>query len=225
MLYYIAAEYDMKRKFAFFVLIVFALTTYSQVLLREREKIEKQSKLFFKKIDLKIPDFRKVDYYVKNGKYLPAYLSLSEYISKSPVLEEILSHFKEKNSLLIEKFNKYKNSLKIDNYLEVIKKLDINRLKFLLLVLCSLYDDYGNNILFANDAFHQWNIILSVTETVYKTKNTPEESTAILYISSQFKFFKKFRKWQKRVEKNLVKINLDVTVSEEVRFVLENISK
>lgn len=213
----------MKKIFTVFLLYLSVFSSYSQVLLREREIIEKQSKIFFKKVDLRLPALIKANYFVQSGKYLPAYLCLSEYITKSPFLGEILPQFREKNLPLIEEFNKHKISLKIENYLDVIKKLEINRLKFFLLVLGSICNDYSNNILFGSDAYHQWNILLSLTEAVYKAKSSSAESTAILHLSAQFEFFKKFKKWRKRVEKNSGKIDLKVISDEDVHLVFLNI--
>lgn len=213
----------MKKIFPVFLLYLLVFDSYSQGLFPEREKIEKQSKLFFKKVDLHAPALTKVDFYVQSGRFLPAYLCLSEYMAKSPFLEKLLLRFKEKNLPFIEEFNRHKISLKTENYHDVIRKSGISRLKFFLLVLFSICDDYSKNILFGSDAYHQWNILLSLTEAAYKAKSSAAESTALLYISATFTFFKRFKKWQKQVKKNLEKIDLKAITDEDVRLVLQHI--
>ena len=215
----------MKKVLAVFVFFLFAFNVYAQVLFRDKEEIEKQSKIFFKKIDLRLPGLLKADFYVKSGKYLPAYLCLNEFITKFAFLKDILPRFKEKNSHLVKEFNKHKIALKIKNYGDIRRQLKANRLKFFLLVLSSMYDDYANNILFGKDAYRQWNILLSIAEEVYKAKNKPAECTAILYVFSRFEFFKKCPKWQKKVEKNLKEIDHTALADEDTGLILSKLLK
>jgi hypothetical protein len=215
----------MKKIVAGSIIFLFVLNSYTRILFRDKEKIDKQSKIFFKKIDLQSPDLIKAGYYVESGKYLPAYLCLSEFITKFSFPGKILSRFKEKDLPLLKEFNVHKFSLRIENYDAVRRKLKLSELNFFLLILCSMYDDYSNNILFGKDAFQQWNILLSITETAYKAKNNSPGHTAVLYVFSRFEFFKKCTKWRKKVEANLAKINLKGLVDEEAGFILSELLK
>lgn len=204
---------------------LFLVSLYSQVLFQERKKIAGQSKVFFKKTNLRSPDFIKADFHVKAGKYLSAYLCLSEYITKSPFIKKISLRFKGKNGPLNETFNSHKISLKMENYPVVRRELKTTRLKFFLLILCSICDDYADNILFGKDAYHQWNILLFMTEAAFKAKSGLLENRAILFISSHFDFFKKCGKWRKRAERDIEKIDRDTITDGDVRFVLKKILK
>ena len=213
----------MNKGLIVFIFFLFVFGLSSQVLLQEREKIAKQSKIFFKKTNLRSPDLIKADFYVKSGKYLPSYLCLSEHIGKSPFIKKISRQFKENNGTLREIFNNYKFSLKMENYPAVRRELKTKRLKFFLLILCSIYDDYTDHILFGKDAYHYWNILLFMTEAALKAKKDLPENRAILLISSHFDFFKKCGKWRKRAEKDIEKINLDKISDEDARFILKKI--
>lgn len=215
----------MKKVLAVFLFFLFVFYIYTQILFRDKEEIEKHSKIFFNKVDLRLPDLIKANFYFKSGKYLPAYLCLNEFITKLAFLNDILPRFKEKNSLLIGEFNKHKVALRIESYRDVQQQLKTNKLKFFLLILSSMHDDYANKILFGKDAYRQWNILLSIAEEVYKAKNSPVESTAVLYIFSRFEFFKRCPKWQKKVEKNLKKIDLSALADEDAGLILSKLLK
>jgi len=215
----------MKKVSAVFLFFLFVFNIYTQVLFRDQEEIEKQSKIFFDKVNLRLPDLIKADFYVKSGKYLPAYLCLNEFITKFSFLNDILPRFKKKNSLLVKEFNKHKIALKIENYRDIRQQLKTGTLKFFLLVLGSMYDDYANNILFGKDAYRQWNILLSTAEEAYKAKNNPAESAAILYVFSRFECFKNCSKWQKKVEKNLKEIDRADLADEEAALILKDFLK
>jgi len=215
----------MNKGLIVFVFSLFVFGLYSQVLFQERGKIAKQSKIFFKKTNLRSPGFIKADFYVRAGKYLPAYLCLGEYIGKSPFIKKISLQFKGQNGPLRETFNSHKISLKVENYTTVRRELKTKRLKFFLLILCSIYDDYADHILFGKDAYHLWNILLSMTEAAFKTKSGLPEDRAILFVSSHFDFFKKCGKWRKRAERDIEKINRDTITDEDARFVLKQILK
>ena len=215
----------MKKILAVFLFLLFVFNLYSQVLFRDKEEIEKQSKIFFNKVDLRLPDLIKAAFYVKSGRYLPAYLCLNEFITKFAFLKDILSRFKKKNSHLVKEFCKHKITLKIENYRDIRRQLKTNKLKFFLLILSSMCDDYENKILFGKDAYRQWNILLSITEEVYKAKKNPVECTAILVIFSRFEFFKKCPRWWKKVEKDLKKTDRAALADEDAGLIFSKLLK
>lgn len=179
------------------------------VLFPEREYVKKHSELFFKKVNLGFPPLSRVEFFVKSETYPSAYINLSETITKNRYLEKILPWFGEQNYSLIETFNeKFKETLTIETYPQTLKQLNISNVKFLLLLVHTIYDDYHKSRLSGDNAFKLWNILLNSTETAYKEKDNPVERAAVLRLSSHFVFFKKAEKWKKKAQKLLKKIPL-----------------
>jgi hypothetical protein len=197
----------------------------SEVLFPGREYVKKQSEVFFKKVDTKHPSITKVDFFTRSEAYLSAYLNLTIYVIKNNYLKEKLLLFEKENLPYIEKFNQYKQKLKIENYLGVRDELKVTHLKFYLLVLYTLFNDYQNNKLSGNNAFILWNILLAITESTYKSRNKTAENAAILEISSHFVFFKKHKKWQKKAKKMLRKIDLKSAADKDVQAVFTGVMR
>jgi hypothetical protein len=143
----------------------------SEVLFPGREYVKKHSEVFFKKVDTKHPVIAKVDFFTGSEAYPSAYLYLTIYVIKNNYLKEMLPLFGKENPLYIEQFNQYKQRLKLENYLNARKELNVTHLKFYLLVLYTLFNDYQNNKLSGNNAFNLWNIMLAITENTYKNRN------------------------------------------------------
>ena len=209
------------------ILLAAASQTYTcpreekEALFPGREYVKKQSEVFFKKVDTKHPSITKVDFFTRSEAYLSAYLNLTIYVTKNSYLKEILPLFEKENRLYIEKFNKYKEKVKLENYFYTGKELKVTSLKFYLLVLYTLFNDYQNNELSGNNAFNLWNILLAITESTYKNRNKTAENAAILEISSHFVFFKKHKKWQKKARKMLKKIDMESISDKDVIPILK----
>jgi hypothetical protein len=179
------------------------------VLFPEREYVRKHSEIFFKKVNLGFPPLSRVEFFVKSETYPSAYINLSEAITKNEYLQKILPRFGEQNYSLIESFNgQFKEALTIETYPQTLKKLNISEVKFHLLLVHTIYNDYHKSRLSGDNAFKLWNILLKLTETVYKEKGNPVERAAILSLSSHFAFFNKAEKWKKKARKLLKKIPL-----------------
>jgi len=177
------------------------------VLFPEREYINKHSVLFFKKVNLSFPPISRVDFYVKSGTYRSAYINLTETVTKNQYLKEILPRFGEDNRSLIETFDeKYKKNLEIETYPQVLQQLKITHVKFHLLLVYTIINDYNTSSLSGKNAFKLWNILLKTTEKAYKEKGKTADRAAILSLSSHFVFFKKAKKWEKKARKIMKKI-------------------
>lgn len=177
------------------------------VLFPKREYIKKHSEVFFKNINLNFPPIARVDFFVRSNAYRSAYINLSESISKNQYLGEIMPRFEENNRGLIDMFNeKYKEKFRVDVYPRWLEEEKVSKLKFQLLVIYSIYNDYHNSALSGDNAFRLWNIFLKMTEAVYKDKEKTAEKAALLRFSSHFVFFKKAEKWKKKADKILRKL-------------------
>lgn len=193
------------------------------VLFPEREYVKKHSEIFFKKVNLGFPLLSRVEFFVKSETYPSAYINLSETISKIEYLQKILPRFGEQNYSLIESFNdQFKETLTIETYPQTLKKLNISEVKFHLLLVHTIYDDYKKSRLSGDNAFKLWNILLKSTETAYKEKGNPVEKAAILSLSSHFVFFNKAEKWKKKAQKLLKKIPLSSINDPDASLILGN---
>jgi hypothetical protein len=170
----------------------------SEVLFPEREYVKKHSLVFFKKVNIEHPAIPRVAFFTRSDAYLSAYLYLTTYITKNAFFKEMLPSFQQENLQYIEAFNRNKQKLKIENYLDIQKELKMNNLKFYLSILYTLFTDHQKNKLSGNDAFKLWNILLAITESAYKGKPKTGENAEVLKISAHFVFFKKYKKWQKK---------------------------
>jgi hypothetical protein len=193
------------------------------VLFPEREYVKRHSEIFFKKVNLGFPPLSRVEFFVKSETYPSAYINLSETISKNEYLQKILPRFAEQNYSLIEIFNnQFKGNLTIETYPQTLKKLNISEVKFHLLIVHTIYNDYHKSRLSGDNAFKLWNILLKSTETAYKAKGNPVEKAAILSLSSHFVFFNKTEKWKKKARKLLKKIPLSSINDPDALLILGN---
>lgn len=192
------------------------------VLFPEREYIKKHSVPFFKKVNLTFPPISRVDFYVKSGTYRSAYINLTETVTKNEYLKTILPRFGENNRSLIDTFNeKYKKDLEIESYPQVLEALKISKVKFHLLLIHTLINDYNGSSLSGKNAFKLWNIFLKITEKTYKKKGNTAEKGAVLGLSSHFVFFKKAKKWEKKARKIIKKIPPDSIDDPDVLLILK----
>lgn len=219
-----------KRKLIIFISVlllgaisgVHAHNQKKTVLFPEREYIRKHSEVFFKKMNLKFPLISRVNFFVRSSAYRSAYINLSETITKNHFLKEILPRFRENNQSLIDTFNeKYKKDLAIESYGQQLQELNITKVKFHLLVVFTICNDYLNSKLSGTNAFKLWNILLKMTETAYKEKGNTTERAAVLSLSSHFVFFKKAKKWQKKARKILKKIPVNSIDDADVLLILK----
>lgn len=198
-----------------------AATKKKMVLFPEREYIKKHSGPFFKKVNLTFPPISRVAFYVKSGTYRSAYINLTEAVTKNEYLKEILPRFGEDNRSLIETFNeKYKKDLRIETYPQVFEQLKIGNVKFHLLLIHTLINDYNTSSLSGKNAFKLWNILLKTTDKAYKEKGKNAEKAAILGLSSHFVFFKKAKKWEKKARKIMKKIPPDSIDNRDVLLII-----
>ncbi|MCP5047518.1 MAG: hypothetical protein GY940_10125 [bacterium] len=192
-----------------------------EILFPRREYIKKQSRLFFKQMNMNHPLVEKVDFFARSKAYLSAYLAFSPFLVKHPFLKKILPWFEGEHKPLIEKFSQYKRDISIGNYPGYLELLKITKLQLYLLSLHMLVNDYQTNMLSGDSAFKLWNIMLKLSKSTYKDKNKTVENAALLKLSSHFIFFKKYKKWQKKAAKILKKINLSSITDKTIRTVLE----
>jgi hypothetical protein len=177
-----------------------------EILFPQREYVKEQSRDFFKNVDLEHPSLAKVEFFTRSETYLSAYLNLTVFLVKNKPLQEILIAFEKNHHLAVDAFNKSLQKLEIENYPQIQKELQMPDLTFYHSLICALSRDYQNNRLSGNEAFRLWNILLQITENIFKKGKKTAEHAAILEMSSHFSFFKKHKKWQKKAAKILKKI-------------------
>jgi hypothetical protein len=218
-----------KRKWIVCAVVLFIglVTAHGQrfdkkgVLFPKREYIKKHSIKFFKNVNLTFPLISRVDFFVRSKAYRSAYINLSEVISKNRYLGEIMPRFEENNRELIDMFNeKYKKELRLEIYPLWLGEKKVSKIKFHLLLIYSIYNDYLNSKLSGDNAFKLWNFFLKMTEAAYKDKEKTAERAAILSLSSHFVFFKKAKKWQKKAGKILRKLSASSFDDPDIALVL-----
>lgn len=196
-----------------------------KVLFPEREHMKKHSEIFFKEVNLTFPPISKVAFFVRTGTYNSAYINLTYFISKADFIKPIYPNFLEKNRELVETFNQtHKAKLTVRNYLEIQKKLNLEKapVKFYLLLLTTLLEDYQGNRLSGKNAFKTWYILLKLTESAYKQKEKTIERAAILKLSSRMVFFRRAEKWKKKSAKILKKLPPGTTKTPDQQLILSN---
>jgi hypothetical protein len=190
-----------------------------EVLFPDREHVRAISKVFFKKVNLTLPAIEKVEFFTRTETYYSAYIHLTVFILKSRYYKGLLPRFAKNNVALIEKFNKFKHDLRVDNYDVFQEQLRVSNLTFYLLCLHALAKDYTTNKLSGNNAFKLWNLILYFTEKAQKVRKKNAGVAALLTVSSNMIFFKKYKKWEKMAAKILKRISLE-DAGEDVKLIL-----
>lgn len=191
-----------------------------EVLFPDREYVKKVSELFFKKIDLTLPEVAKVDFFARSQAYPSAYLALSPIVAKNPYFKALLEQFVTTNPSGIEAFKEYKGSIILDNYAQYFDKLNVSPFTFYLLIIHTLITDFQDNRLSGEVSFRLWNVALALTESAYTGKDKKvAENAALLRVASRLTFFKAAKKWQKKALNGLKKIKPETITDKDIRFV------
>ncbi len=160
------------------------------ILFPKREKINRQSSLFFKQIILGLPQLKAISFSVKYKNYFSAYINLSRILTKTQFFIDCFAEFEDDYTQNIETFNKIADKVNFDNYSKMKEEIAFDDFEIFTIILYRLYDNYKNNKLSGNMSYRFWNIILKISKATLKKKNLEWKDYAVLKLSSKLFFFK-----------------------------------
>jgi len=190
----------MKKKLGIFLITIIILSSYCTkkediILFPKRQSFDKRSELFFKNIEIGLPQLKPIPFFISSNNYYSAYIKLSRVLTKTEYFHNLFTKtdLSENESLLNikEKLKK----ITFDKYIKDDKK-EIDS-KTLIFLLYKIFHDYNNNILSGKKAYNYWNIILYIAEKNLKLKSETQKRIVILLISSKLFFFKNSVKYKK----------------------------